>query len=228
MNSTAEQEVNIGATEISRVSVLPTQHSITRSRVSFAHATSSGSNSEPSRRDFEEEREGKGVSSRRSRAARHPRQTEGGNETSDEDDPYLESFLPPSPWAKTNRHRSGHRVPLCRTWGCAIGVMWGWLTGVACKRGVDSYYSSKIEFLVVPYIPIPSRASAVGQGSRLSRSRTIMVCSSFFRSRSERAGLTGLLGRSSKPQTLHAGADGEGRLRQAQVGTRIQGFPGLD
>lgn len=72
MNSTAEEEVNVNATEMLRILVLPTQHSITRSRVSFAHATSSGNNSKQSRRDCEGAREGKSMSSRRSRVARHP------------------------------------------------------------------------------------------------------------------------------------------------------------
>ena len=62
MNSTAGKEVNIDATWISRILVLPTQHSITRSRVSFAHVTSSGNNSKPSRRGSEGESESKAIS----------------------------------------------------------------------------------------------------------------------------------------------------------------------
>jgi len=64
MNSTAEMVVNTTATEISGILVLPTQHSITRSRVSFAHVTSSGNNSTQLRRGSREEREGKSVNSR--------------------------------------------------------------------------------------------------------------------------------------------------------------------
>ena len=126
MNSTAGQRVNTNATAALRILVLPTQHSITRSRVSFAHVTSSGNNSRSSRRGSGEEREDKCMSSRRSRVTRRSQQTEGnalkkmggrwGNEISDEDGRYLESFLPQSLWAKTNRHHLGHRVPLCRTW----------------------------------------------------------------------------------------------------------------
>lgn len=137
MNSTAKQEVNINITEILGILVLPTQHSITRSRVSFAHVTSSGSNSKPSRRDSKEKRECKSEFNKIScnvPPAADGRDTskkrgggEGGNEISDGDDPYLESFLPPSPWAKTARHRSCHCVPLCRTWlkssnGCDMCV----------------------------------------------------------------------------------------------------------
>jgi len=76
MNSTAKKVVNINSTETLGILVLPTQHSITRSRVSFAHATSSGNNSTQSRRGSEEERESKNVNSRRSRVAR-PQQAEG-------------------------------------------------------------------------------------------------------------------------------------------------------
>lgn len=45
---------------------------------------------------------------------------------------------------------------------------------------------------------------------------------------SDRVGLTGLLGDSSEPKTFHAGADRKGGLCQAQVGTRVQGFLGLE
>ena len=62
MNSTAGKEVNIDATWILRILVLPTQHSITRSRVSFAHVTSSGNNSKPSRRGSEEVSQSKAIS----------------------------------------------------------------------------------------------------------------------------------------------------------------------
>ena len=50
INSVAGHDVNINATEVLKFLVLPTQHSITRSRVSFAHVTSSGKSSRPSRR----------------------------------------------------------------------------------------------------------------------------------------------------------------------------------
>ena len=56
MNSAAKTEVNTDVTWIIKTLFLPTQHSITRSRVSFAHATSSGNNSKPLRRGCEEER----------------------------------------------------------------------------------------------------------------------------------------------------------------------------
>jgi len=62
MNSMAEQEVNINATQVLRILVLPTQHSITRSRVSFAHVTSSGNSSKSSRDGEWEECEFKTIS----------------------------------------------------------------------------------------------------------------------------------------------------------------------
>jgi len=40
-----------------------------------------------------------------------------------------------------------------------MGAIWEWLTGVARKRGVVNYYKNEIDFLVVPYIPIPARAA---------------------------------------------------------------------
>ena len=47
MNSTVKKGVNIDTGWMLRRIVLPTQHSITRFRVSFAHVTSSGNNSKP-------------------------------------------------------------------------------------------------------------------------------------------------------------------------------------
>ena len=101
---------------------------------------------------------------------------------------------------------------------------------MARKRGVVNYYKNEIDFLVVPYILIPARAAwrRVRTRRKLSRSISNNHGPFFFGSRSEHGDLTIPLGHSSEPQTLHAGADGKGRLRQAQVGTRIQGFLGLD
>lgn len=77
-----------------------------------------------------------------------------GNEISDEEGSHLESFSPPSPWATTTRHRSGHRVPLCRTW---LKVSNGRNMRVtdrrgSRKRGVVNYYKNEIDFLVLPLI----------------------------------------------------------------------------
>lgn len=76
---------------------------------------------------------------------------------------YLESFLPPSPWARTNPHRLSHRVPLCQTWlevnnGCNMGVA---DRRGSQKRGAVNYYRNEIDFLAVPlYTLTPSRATA--------------------------------------------------------------------
>ena len=134
MNSMAEKEVNINATEILGILVLPTQHSITRSRVSFAHVTSSGNSSKSSRgREFKTISYGTSPAADGGDASKKMDEREGNEML--EVDPHLESFLPQSPWAKTARHRSGHCVPLCRTWlkvdnGCNMKVGWlakeGW------------------------------------------------------------------------------------------------------
>jgi len=234
MNSMVKQEVNINATEILGFLVLPTQHSITRSRVSFAQVTSSGNSSRSSRGgEGRQECEFKTISYGTPPAADgedvlEKWKGERGNEILEAEDPHLESFLPQSPWAKTARPRSGHCVPLYRTWlkvsnGCNMGV------GVARKRGVVNYYKNEIDFLAVLYIPILSRAAWYVR----TRPAVIPSISNnhglFFRFfDSDCRGLNAPPGHSSEPQTLHAGADREGRLCQAQVGTRIQGILGLD
>lgn len=77
--------------------------------------------------------------------------------------PYLESFLPPWPWAKTTRHRSVDRVlPLCRTWLEVSNRCNMEAAGGRCsqkKRGAVNYCKNGIDFRAVPYIPMPSRAA---------------------------------------------------------------------
>ena len=99
---------------------------------------------------------------------------------------------------------------------------------MARKKGGVNYYKNGIDFLVVPYIPIPARAAWQNKAEAVALDLEQPWSAPSFRISLEYAGLTVLLGLSSEPKTLHAGADRKGRVCQAQVGTRIQGFLGLD